>query len=74
MTEVEDLLRELAPQVLAPVARRFGNFDDVEDARDGARPRGGDHPLPAFGYIADEVMQNPEAPPQSREVEHLAAW
>jgi RNA polymerase sigma factor (sigma-70 family) len=28
----EDLLRELAPQVLGAIARRYGNFDDAEDA------------------------------------------
>jgi RNA polymerase sigma factor (sigma-70 family) len=32
MTSVEDLLRELAPQVLGAVARRYGDFDDAEDA------------------------------------------
>jgi RNA polymerase sigma factor (sigma-70 family) len=32
MTSVEDLLRELAPQVLGTVARRYGDFDDAEDA------------------------------------------
>ena len=31
-TSVEDLLRELAPRVLAAVARRYRNFDDAEDA------------------------------------------
>jgi len=31
-SSVEDLLRELAPQVLAAVARRYGDFDDAEDA------------------------------------------
>jgi RNA polymerase sigma factor (sigma-70 family) len=31
-TEVEDLLRRLAPQVLGAVARRFGHFDTAEDA------------------------------------------
>ena len=31
-TEVEDLLRELAPQVLGAVVRRFGHFDTAEDA------------------------------------------
>jgi RNA polymerase sigma factor (sigma-70 family) len=30
--DVEDLLREAAPQVLAAVVRRFGNFADSEDA------------------------------------------
>ncbi|NUS45435.1 MAG: RNA polymerase sigma factor [Mycobacteriaceae bacterium] len=29
---VEDLLRELAPQVLGVLARRYGNFDAAEDA------------------------------------------
>ena len=29
---VEDLLRTSAPQVLAAVARRYGNFDAAEDA------------------------------------------
>jgi RNA polymerase sigma factor (sigma-70 family) len=31
-TCVEDLLRELAPQVLGAVARHFGDFDSAEDA------------------------------------------
>jgi predicted RNA polymerase sigma factor len=31
-TGVEDLLRELAPRVLGTVARRYGNFEDAEDA------------------------------------------
>ncbi|HEY6314358.1 MAG TPA: DUF6596 domain-containing protein [Streptosporangiaceae bacterium] len=30
--EVEDLLRELAPQVLGALARRYGHFDAAEDA------------------------------------------
>ena len=29
---IEDLLRDLAPHVLGAVARRYGNFDDAEDA------------------------------------------
>ena len=29
---IEDLLRELAPQVLGAVVRRFGDFDAAEDA------------------------------------------
>jgi len=29
---VEDLLRELAPQVLAALIRRYGQFDACEDA------------------------------------------
>ena len=31
-TDVENLLRELAPQVLGAVVRRYGNFDTAEDA------------------------------------------
>src|SRR3984893_11107651 len=31
-TEVEDLLRQLAPQVLGAVVRRYGHFDPAEDA------------------------------------------
>jgi RNA polymerase sigma factor (sigma-70 family) len=31
-TEVEDLLRRLAPQVLGAVVRRYGHFDAAEDA------------------------------------------
>ena len=32
MTEVEGLLRRLAPQVLGAVGRRYGHFDLAEDA------------------------------------------
>ncbi len=32
MDQVEDLLRELAPQVLAILVRRYGDFDGAEDA------------------------------------------
>jgi predicted RNA polymerase sigma factor len=30
--ETEDLLRQLAPQVLGALVRRYGNFDIAEDA------------------------------------------
>ena len=30
--EVEDLLRQLAPQVLGALVRRYGHFDTAEDA------------------------------------------
>jgi len=52
-TEVEDLLRQLAPQVLGAVVRRYGHFDTAEDATQEALiaaaaqwPAGGlpDHP------------------------------
>jgi predicted RNA polymerase sigma factor len=29
---IEDLLRELAPQVLGALVRRYGHFDTAEDA------------------------------------------
>ena len=32
VTELEDLLRRLAPQVLGAVVRRYGHFDAAEDA------------------------------------------
>ena len=32
LTEIEDLLRSVAPQVLAAVVRRYGDFDTSEDA------------------------------------------
>ncbi|GAA1652302.1 sigma factor-like helix-turn-helix DNA-binding protein [Kribbella alba] len=32
MNAIEDLLRELAPQVLGPLVRRYGGFDSCEDA------------------------------------------
>ena len=31
-TEIEDLLRQLAPQVLGALVRRYGHFDTAEDA------------------------------------------
>ena len=38
----EDLLRDLAPQVLGVVVRRYGHFDDAEDAVQEALVRGVD--------------------------------
>ena len=40
---VEDLLRQLAPQVLAVLARRSGDFDAAEDAVQEALIAGADH-------------------------------
>ncbi|WP_446219901.1 RNA polymerase sigma factor [Micromonospora sp. IBHARD004] len=37
--DVEDLLRELAPQVLGALVRRYGQFDTCEDATQEALPR-----------------------------------
>ena len=36
---LEDLLRQLAPQVLGAVVRRYGHFDAAEDAEDASRRR-----------------------------------
>ena len=52
---VEDLLRELAPQVLGAVVRRYGQFDASEDAVQEAL-------LAAATQWPDEgVPDNPEA-------------
>ena len=40
---VEDLLRELAPQVLGTLIRRYGDFDAAEDAVQEALLAGADH-------------------------------
>jgi RNA polymerase sigma factor (sigma-70 family) len=54
-TRIEDLLRELAPRVLAAVTRRFGRFDLAEDAVQEAL-------LAAVtGWAADGVPPNPAA-------------
>ncbi len=51
----EDLLRELAPQVLAALVRRYGDFDECEDAVQEAL-------LAAFTHWPqDGVPQNPRA-------------
>ncbi len=50
-THIEDLLRELAPQVLAVLVRRYGDFADAEDAVQeallAAATQWTDHGLPA---------------------------
>ena len=43
MTAVEDLLRELAPQVLAVLGRRYGDFDAAEDATQEALIAAAEH-------------------------------
>ena len=43
MPRTEDLLRELAPQVLGTLARRSGDFDDAEDAVQEALIAAADH-------------------------------
>ena len=42
-SNLEDLLRELAPQVLGPLARRSGDFDAAEDAVQEALIAAADH-------------------------------
>ena len=48
---VEDLLRELAPQVLGALARRIGDFDAAEDAVQEALIAAADH-WPRDGHPA----------------------
>jgi RNA polymerase sigma factor (sigma-70 family) len=50
---LEDLLRELAPQVLGVVIRRFGDFDSAEDAVQEALLAGAQH------WLAEGVPDNP---------------
>jgi RNA polymerase sigma factor (sigma-70 family) len=50
---VEDLLRELAPRVLAALVRRYGRFDACEDAVQEALLRA------ATGWPVDGVPDNP---------------
>ena len=52
-TEVEDLLRRLAPQVLGAVVRRYGHFDTAEDATQEALLAA------AAQWPADGIPDNP---------------
>ncbi|HEY8718699.1 RNA polymerase sigma factor [Pengzhenrongella sp.] len=52
---VEDLLRELAPQVLAALARRHGQFDACEDAVQEALLAA------ALQWVADGIPDNPRS-------------
>ncbi len=54
-TEVEDLLRRLAPQVLGAVVRRYGHFDTAEDAVQEALIAA------ATQWPKDDVPDNPRA-------------
>jgi RNA polymerase sigma factor (sigma-70 family) len=51
-TRTEDLLRELAPQVLAVLVRRYGDFDAAEDATQEAL-------LAAHQHWTDEPPEHP---------------
>lgn len=53
--DVEDLLRELAPQVLGMVARRYGDFDSAEDAVQEALAQA------ALRWPSDGLPANPRA-------------
>lgn len=52
-TDVEDLLRQLAPQVLGAVVRRYGHFDTAEDAAQEALLAA------AMQWLAGGVPDNP---------------
>ena len=53
MSEVEGLLRELAPQVLGVLARRFGDFDAAEDAVQEALISAASH------WVSGDIPDNP---------------
>lgn len=52
---IEDLLRELAPQVLGALVRRYGHFDTAEDATQEALLAA------ALQWPVDSIPQNPRA-------------
>jgi predicted RNA polymerase sigma factor len=60
--DVEDLLRELAPQVLGALVRRYGDFDAAEDAMQEAllmaarRWPGDDIPDNPRGWLAGRLL------------------
>ena len=54
-TEIEDLLRRLAPQVLGAVVRRYGHFDTAEDATQEALIAA------AMRWPKDGIPDNPRA-------------
>jgi RNA polymerase sigma factor (sigma-70 family) len=53
--EVEDLLRQLAPQVLGAIVRRYGHFDTAEDATQEALVAA------AMQWPGDGIPANPRA-------------
>jgi RNA polymerase sigma factor (sigma-70 family) len=81
--EIEDLLRDAAPQVLAAVLRRFGDFPDAEDAVQEAMlaatqqwPRQGtpDNPVGWLIHVASRRMVDQARSESSRrDRESLAA-
>ncbi len=82
---VEDLLRELAPQVLGVVVRRYGDFADAEDAAQEALiaaatawPRDGlpDNPLGWLIRVASRRLANAYRSDEARRrrEEIAASW
>ncbi len=55
ITEIEDLLRGLAPQVLGAIVRRYGHFDTAEDATQEALIAA------ALQWPQDGIPDNPRA-------------
>ena len=69
-TKTEDLLRQLAPQVLGSLVRRYGNFDLAEDATQEALlaaalqwPRDGAPSNPKGWLITDRIAPAHRPPP-----------
>ena len=82
---IEDLLRELAPQVLGTLVRRYGNFADAEDAAQealiaaaSAWPRDGrpDNPLGWLIRVASRRLANAYRSDEARRrrEELAASW
>ena len=82
---IEDLLRELAPQVLGTLVRRYGNFADAEDAAQealiaaaSAWPRDGqpDNPLGWLIRVASRRLANAYRSEEARRrrEELAASW
>jgi RNA polymerase sigma factor (sigma-70 family) len=84
-TEVEDLLRQLAPRVLGAVVRRYGHFDTAEDAAQEALlaaatqwPKDGvpDNPLAWLITVASrrltDLLRSGQA--RRRREDTVAAW
>ena len=65
---IEDLLRELAPQVLGALVRRHGQFDACEDAVQEALLG----PVPGEGAASDDASSVPGPAPEPAEPTILA--
>ncbi len=84
-TETEDLLRQLAPQVLGALVRRYGNFDLAEDAtqeallaaavqwsRDGAPKNPKGWLITAASHRLTDLLRSDQA--RRRREERVARW